>query len=129
MSIGWGSLRNYLFEPRVLERLLTEARMRNETDFGRDVFPRLQGCERFYAYDFTTNIVPGDSTQKARGYWRDVGSLDSLAQTRKDILGVRPKFHLQSVEWPIHSTGERLVRSPTKIGKGQPVGQGVERSC
>src|SRR5688500_8833865 len=40
---AYASMGNYLFEPRVLEELLLDARARGETDFGRDVLPRVCG--------------------------------------------------------------------------------------
>ena len=38
---------------------LDEARRLGDTDFGRDVLPRIAGQARAYAYDFATNHVPG----------------------------------------------------------------------
>ena len=41
-SRAYASMGNYLFQPKVLENALVEARSRGETDFGRDVLPRLR---------------------------------------------------------------------------------------
>src|SRR5574340_68710 len=45
---AYASMGNYLFDPRVLERALQEARSRGDTDFGRDVLPRLCETARVY---------------------------------------------------------------------------------
>ena len=50
---------NYLFRPELLGAALREARSRGDTDFGRDVLPRLCAEARVYAYDFGRNVVPG----------------------------------------------------------------------
>jgi glucose-1-phosphate adenylyltransferase len=73
------SMGNYLFDPDVLEQALHEARRAGETDFGRDVLPRLCGNQRVYAYDFAENRVPGVQDHEERAYWRDVGTLAALA--------------------------------------------------
>jgi glucose-1-phosphate adenylyltransferase len=98
---AYASMGNYLFEPRALERVLHEARQRGDTDFGRDVLPRLAGRERVYAYDFAANQVPGVQEFEERAYWRDVGSLSALAAAQQDALGTRPRFNLWNRRWPI----------------------------
>src|SRR5689334_19703314 len=47
---AYASMGNYLFDPRALESMLHEARRMGDTDFGRDVLPRLAGRSRAYAY-------------------------------------------------------------------------------
>jgi glucose-1-phosphate adenylyltransferase len=50
-------------------------------------------------------MVPG-STERDRGYWRDVGTLDSYYEAQMDLISVHPIFNLYNREWPIHtSTG------------------------
>src|SRR2546422_960788 len=56
---AYASMGNYLFDPAVLETALIEARSRGDTDFGRDILPRLCHQARVYAYDFADNNVPG----------------------------------------------------------------------
>ncbi|HYG54541.1 MAG TPA: sugar phosphate nucleotidyltransferase, partial [Burkholderiales bacterium] len=55
----YASMGNYVFEPEVLERALEEARRAGDTDFGRDVLPRLCQTHRVFAYDFADNRIPG----------------------------------------------------------------------
>lgn len=104
-SRAHASMGNYLFDPDVLVGLLEGAQRRGATDFGRDVLPALPGCCRVLAYDFTGNQVPGVKPYEELGYWRDVGTLDSLAAARNDVLGPRPRFDLWNRWWPIHGEG------------------------
>ena len=98
---AYASMGNYLFEPQVLERVLTEARRAGETDFGRDVLPRICATERLYAYDFAENRIPGLLECEEHAYWRDVGTLSALAAAQQDAMGHRPRFNLWNSRWPI----------------------------
>jgi glucose-1-phosphate adenylyltransferase len=98
---AYASMGNYLFDPKVLERLLREARRMGDTDFGRDILPRIAGLARVYAYDFAKNHVPGVQEFEERAYWRDVGTLTALAAAQQDAMGVRPRFNLWNRRWPI----------------------------
>lgn len=100
-SHAYASMGNYLFDPRVLEKALHEARSRGDTDFGRDVLPRLCESARVYAYDFAENHVPGVQEFEERAYWRDVGTLTALAAAQQDAMGQRPRFNLWNRRWPI----------------------------
>jgi len=99
--LAYASMGNYLFDPQVLERVLLEARGRGETDFGRDVLPRICQAQRVYAYDFAENRVPGVQDYEERAYWRDVGTLSALAAAQQDAMGTRPRFNLWNSRWPI----------------------------
>jgi glucose-1-phosphate adenylyltransferase len=100
-TCAYASMGNYLFDPRVLEKALHEARSRGDTDFGRDVLPRLCETARVYAYDFAENRVPGVEEFEERAYWRDVGTLTALAAAQQDAMGQRPRFNLWNRRWPI----------------------------
>ena len=100
-SRAYASMGNYLFDPDVLERALHEARKAGETDFGRDILPRLCTTSRTYAYDFAHNHVPGVQEHEERGYWRDVGTLAALAAAQQDAMGSAPRFNLWNRRWPI----------------------------
>lgn len=99
------SMGNYLFDPDVLIGLLEAAQRRDAVDFGRDVMPSLPNCCRVLAYDFTSNRIPGIQPYEEPGYWRDVGTIDSLAAARNDVIGPRPRFDLWNRWWPIHGEG------------------------
>ena len=107
--LAYASMGNYLFEPRVLERVLAEARSRGEVDFGRDVLPRVCKSERVYAYDFAANRVPGVQDFEEHAYWRDVGTLSALAAAQQDAMGARPRFNLWNSRWPIRGEHEAAM--------------------
>ena len=98
---AYASMGNYLFRPEVLGSALHEARGRGDTDFGRDVLPRLCANAQVYAYDFGRNVVPGVQDYEERAYWRDVGTLSALAAAQQDAMGHRPRFNLWNRRWPI----------------------------
>ena len=100
-SRAYASMGNYIFAPQVLEALLLDARARGETDFGRDVLPRVCDTTAVYAYDFGANVVPGVQEHEERGYWRDVGTLSALAAAQQDAMGHQPRFNLWNRRWPI----------------------------
>jgi glucose-1-phosphate adenylyltransferase len=58
-------------------------------------------------YDFSRNEVPG-ATDRDRGYWRDVGTLDAFYDAHMDLISVHPIFNLYNREWPILSYPEPL---------------------
>jgi glucose-1-phosphate adenylyltransferase len=98
---AYASMGNYLFEPATLERVLREGRRLGETDFGRDVLPRIAATSNVYAYDLASNLVPGTQDYEERPYWRDVGTLAALAAAQQDATGQRPRFNLWNRRWPI----------------------------
>ena len=100
-TCAYASMGNYLFKPDVLEEALEEAAARGDTDFGRDVLPRLCQRARVYAYDFARNRIPGVQDFEEQAYWRDVGTLTALAAAQQDAMGHRPRFNLWNRRWPI----------------------------
>jgi glucose-1-phosphate adenylyltransferase len=107
--LAYASMGNYLFDPQVLERVLLDARDRGETDFGRDVLPRICERERVSAYDFAQNRVPGLQDYEERAYWRDVGTLSALAAAQQDAMGTRPRFNLWNSRWPIRGEHDAVM--------------------
>ena len=107
---AYASMGNYLFDPRTLSTVLEQGALCGGTDFGRDLLPRLVRSRRVSAYDFSGNRVPGVRKFEEAGYWRDVGTLESLVAARADVLGPRPRFNLQNRRWPIHGTGLIALR-------------------
>jgi glucose-1-phosphate adenylyltransferase len=77
----YASMGNYVFTAKVLiETLTTDAADDSSAhDLGGDIIPTLVRCGEAAVYDFQRNIVPG-AADGDRGYWRDVGTLDSLLQ-------------------------------------------------
>jgi glucose-1-phosphate adenylyltransferase len=98
---AYASMGNYIFEPEVLEQSLHEGRRLGDTDFGRDILPRLCSNRRVYAYDFAENRIPGVQEYEEPAYWRDVGTLAALAAAQQDAMGNAPRFNLWNRRWPI----------------------------
>jgi glucose-1-phosphate adenylyltransferase len=66
-------------------------------------------------YDFSLNQVPG-ATDRDRGYWRDVGTLDSYHDAHMDLVSVHPIFNLYNNAWPILTSLPPLA--PAKFVQG-----------
>jgi glucose-1-phosphate adenylyltransferase len=94
----------YILRTDVLVDAVTRdaQRVGSSRDFGRDILPALADGGHLFAYDFTTNAVPG-MEEAERGYWRDVGTLDAYWRASMDLVAVSPVFSLYNREWPIHS--------------------------
>src|SRR5207344_3419840 len=76
-GLALASMGNYVFKASVLiDALEHDALQDTSHDFGRTIIPDLlAGGGRLYAYDFSTNRVPG--SEDLLPYWRDVGTVDS----------------------------------------------------
>ena len=120
-SRAYASMGNYLFRPHVLEQVLDEARRRGDSDFGRDLLPRLCGERKVYAYNFSENQVPGVQEFEERAYWRDVGTLSALAAAQQDAMGQKPRFNLWNSRWPIRGTHESDFLARTRTWKDDRV--------
>jgi glucose-1-phosphate adenylyltransferase len=101
---AFASMGNYLFNADLLRAILEEAHQRGETDFGHHVLPRLAQSHRVFAYDFSTNVVPGTKPYEEKGYWRDVGTLDTYFAAHQEVLGMEPCFDAFNPQWPIYSS-------------------------
>ena len=67
---------------------------KSSNDFGKNIIPAmLNGGERMFAYEF-------------EGYWKDVGTIDSLWEANMDILGDRPALTLKDQDWRILSRND-----------------------
>ena len=98
----YASMGNYVFKTEALiEALKKDAA--DETsihDMGSNIIPMLTEKGEANVYDFAANIVPG-STERDKGYWRDVGTIDSYHDAHMDLVSVHPIFNLYNKEWPI----------------------------
>jgi glucose-1-phosphate adenylyltransferase len=105
---GWAysSMGNYLFEPGALLKVLQHVMEEGlEPDFGKTIVPLMVEDPKYRvaAYDFHRNRVPGVKSYEEKGYWRDVGTLQSYWSAHMDLLGAQPRFDLNNRMWPIHS--------------------------
>jgi glucose-1-phosphate adenylyltransferase len=98
------SMGNYIFSTDVLLEALREdaADPTSLHDMGGNIIPMLTARSAAQVYDFAENIVPG-ATERDRGYWRDVGTLDSYHDAHMDLVSVHPIFNLYNRRWPILS--------------------------
>lgn len=83
----------YIFNWQVLKDYLIkdEADSESSKDFGKDVIPAmLRDNLRMMAYPFA-------------GYWKDVGTIQSLWEANMDLLEDNPEFNLNDREWRIYS--------------------------
>ncbi len=96
------SMGNYLFDTEVLvEALRADAADDGSVhDMGGNIIPTLVDAGQAIVYDFDRNEVPG-STERDRGYWRDVGTLDAYHDAHMDLVSVHPIFNLYNRSWPI----------------------------
>lgn len=99
---AFASMGNYLFDLMVLFDVLEHCIGAGGTDFGRDVLPHaVASGARVFAYDFSTNRVPGVRWYEDSVYWRDVGTVEALAAARDDVGGRTPRFDLDNAHWPL----------------------------
>jgi glucose-1-phosphate adenylyltransferase len=96
------SMGNYLFRTDALvQEIVRDAGdAASAHDFGKSIVTSMHSRKRVFVYDFMNNKVPGQS-EKERGYWRDVGSLDAYYQANMDLVDVDPVFSLYNFDWPI----------------------------
>jgi glucose-1-phosphate adenylyltransferase len=71
-------------------------------DMGGNIIPMLVERGEAAVYDFKNNDVPG-TTDRDRGYWRDVGTLDSFYDAHMDLIAIQPVFNLYNFDWPIYT--------------------------
>jgi glucose-1-phosphate adenylyltransferase len=98
----YASMGNYVFDcDTLIEALRADAEAGESAhDMGGDIIPALVQSGAAQVYDFTANEVPG-TTERDRGYWRDVGTLDAFYDAHMDLISVHPVFNLYNMEWPI----------------------------
>lgn len=108
----------YIFNRKLLAEYLTadENDPNSSKDFGKNIIPAmLASGERMYAYEFS-------------GYWKDVGTVQSLWEANMDLLGANPVFNLYDDDWRIYSRSE--VRPPHYIGSDAKVDNSlVSQGC
>ncbi|WP_431802605.1 glucose-1-phosphate adenylyltransferase [Halobacillus andaensis] len=83
----------YIFKWEVLKRYLLEDEEKEGSshDFGKDIIPAmLQEGKHLHAHKF-------------EGYWKDVGTVDSLWEANMDLLKEEPELNLSDNKWRIYS--------------------------
>jgi glucose-1-phosphate adenylyltransferase len=100
----FASMGNYLFTTEALiDAVCADAEAdASSHDMGGNIVPMLVGSGAAHVYDFSRNVVPGES-ERDHGYWRDVGTLDAYFDAHMDLVSIDPVFNLYNAEWPILS--------------------------
>ena len=110
------SMGNYVFDTKTLIDIVTPTGNDNQyTDIGGHIIPALTAQGRAHVYDFSTNVVPGQDDRE-KGYWRDVGTIDSYYDANMDLLSPVPVFNLYNEKWPVFTSHES--QPPAKISRG-----------
>jgi glucose-1-phosphate adenylyltransferase len=96
------SMGNYVFRSQTMISELRRNAGAQETthDFGRDILSSAHSRIKVAAYDFASQLCPGES-EPSRGYWRDVGTLDAFFEANMDLVAVEPRLNLYNELWPI----------------------------
>ena len=106
---SWKKLRKYLIED--------EAKEGSRNDFGHDVIPAMhEAGERMFAYDF-------------KGYWKDVGTIDSLWEANLDLLNPKVDLDLHDDRWKIYSRNFAAPAhyiAPEAVVRSSMVAEGCE---
>ncbi|GGO24265.1 glucose-1-phosphate adenylyltransferase [Micromonospora parathelypteridis] len=122
----YASMGNYVFTTRALcEAVERDAEDKtSKHDMGGSIIPMFVERGEANVYDFRDNEVPG-SDDRDRGYWRDVGTLDSFYDAHMDLINVHPVFNLYNFDWPIYT--EQPPWPPAKFVHqwGERVGRAV----
>ncbi len=85
----WKKLREYLIADENTEG--------SSNDFGKNVIPAMhEAGERMFAYQFD-------------GYWKDVGTIDSLWEANLDLLNPKVNIDLSDTSWPIYCKNSALA--------------------
>ncbi|MEU4807067.1 glucose-1-phosphate adenylyltransferase [Actinosynnema sp. NPDC023587] len=103
-EVTFASMGNYVFTTEALIEALRAdaANPDSDHDMGGDIIPMLVDQGRAHVYDFADNAVPGE-TDRDRGYWRDVGTIDAYYEAHMDLVSVNPVFNLYNQAWPIRT--------------------------
>jgi glucose-1-phosphate adenylyltransferase len=98
----FASMGNYVFTTSALiDAVTTDAEdQSSKHDMGGSIVPMLVERGEAQVYDFSQNVVPGE-TERDKGYWRDVGTIDAFYDAHMDLISISPIFNLYNREWPI----------------------------
>jgi glucose-1-phosphate adenylyltransferase len=85
---NWNDLRHFLIKD--------EADTRSSNDFGKNIIPTmLDAGKRMFAYPF-------------KGYWKDVGTIESLWQANMDLLDNNNELNIHDRNWKIYSVSPTM---------------------
>jgi len=110
------SMGNYVFDTKTLIDIVTPTGDDDQyTDLGGHIIPALTAQGRARVYDFSKNDVPGQDDRE-KGFWRDVGTIDSYYDANMDLISPVPVFNLYNDDWPVFTSHES--QPPAKVSRG-----------
>ncbi|MGO4598433.1 glucose-1-phosphate adenylyltransferase [Terrabacter sp. 2RAF25] len=120
------SMGNYVFTADALEAAVTADHddTGSNHDMGGDIVPYFVGRGEAGVYDFKDNEVPG-ATDRDRGYWRDVGTIESYYDAHMDLISIHPVFNLYNYEWPIYTQHSPYPPAKFVHGSGDRIGEAL----
>lgn len=89
----------YIFDYQILKKYLMddERDPQSANDFGKNIIPAmLKNGEKMVSYRF-------------EGYWKDVGTVQSLWEANMDLIDTPPKFDIYDDTWSIYSRNTALA--------------------
>ena len=89
----------YIFTWKTMRKLLVEDMKNPDSshDFGNDIIPKMiNGGMKLYAYEFS-------------GYWKDVGTIDSLWEANMDLLDSDNELNLDDTSWKIYTEDVGII--------------------
>jgi len=131
------SMGNYIFRRDAMEEalILDSEDVDSRHDIGGNIIPAMTKAGIAKVYDFAHNEVPGE-TERDKGYWRDVGSIDSYFEAHMDLVSPLPIFNLYNRQWPILTNppslppakfSERGIAFDSVVGAGSIISGGELR--
>ena len=131
------SMGNYIFRRESMEEalILDSEDVDSRHDIGGNIIPAMTKAGLAKVYDFANNEVPGE-TERDKGYWRDVGSIDSYFEAHMDLVSPLPIFNLYNRQWPILTNppslppakfSERGIAFDSVVGAGSIISGGELR--
>jgi glucose-1-phosphate adenylyltransferase len=121
------SMGNYIFSKAKLMDLLKRGKQQYEDlDFGKHIIPMmLEARDKVYAYSFFDNTIPAMEPHE-RGYWRDVGAIDTYYEANMDLISVTPQLNLYNYKWPILTNQGNLPPAKTVFDTEGRRGQNLD---
>ncbi len=112
-DVALASMGIYVFETSFLIELLKQdaADPASAHDFGKDIIPYIVKNGKAVAHHFSESCVR--SSEEAKHYWRDVGTVDAYWEANIDLTDVVPDLDLYDRDWPIWTYGE--ITPPAKF--------------
>ena len=123
----FASMGNYIFSTKKLIEVLQEGKkLHEDLDFGKHVIPMmLENRDKVFAYNFNDNLIPGMRAEE-KGYWKDVGTIESYYEANMDLIHVSPQLNLYNYKWPILTNQGNLPPAKTIFDEDERRGLNID---